>query len=186
MHTVSLEIAKELLENGWEKEAQQFYAPQSTGVGSPRDPKVFTGYKLSHKKYNIGLRENYAAPYLTEILEELPTPCDVLKMNPDGSYMDDEAKYKCRYRYIDGGNEYTIDPCEYSENPCDAAAKLWIELKKEKPLIEFKFCSMCVRCSGGLYGIVGSRDIYVCHNEECANYGVLAVSREHMKKNKKL
>jgi len=115
MHTVSLQLAKELEENGSNigDHYEWYYDEVDNSWNTGCCKAICNREKLTKQGWL------HHAPLLTEILDELPDEVSIKK----------EAKYyMCRsYKRSDKNYRYA----KKDKNLCDAAARLWIELKKE-------------------------------------------------------
>jgi len=98
---VSYKIAKLLKENGWTKKTIQKFPLETPGI-----------WEFKHFFY---------APSLEELLEELPPVSVHLNLN-------DENKDHGKWLVMEEKRSYAYKS-EFDDNPCDAAARLWIELK---------------------------------------------------------
>ncbi len=108
-HVVSLEIAKQLKDAGWQKETE-FWWDLFT-------PPELTQSKSSNKEYQI------SAPLATEILEELPREVSI-KQYPENDSV--------RYQVGHNADKMTLQTYRYNNNLCDALAEMWLYLRKEK------------------------------------------------------
>lgn len=137
-HTCSLEVSKVLADAGFNKKTEKFWVehPQ-TKVFSPKlEYSDWEWILTSHENpHNRG--ERYPACSLTELLEELPSSVTV----------DNNTYYLCMDKNDDDGyffyykgypkeewKDNVLKMGEFNGNPCDAAARLWMELKKENIL----------------------------------------------------
>lgn len=103
---VSLETARELKEAGWPQLGCYYYAVYESKKGGKVPEIVFDGPALTDFEF--------AAPTIGELLEALPW-CGLVKEGGKG------------YQATQGN--FSIS--DWSDNPADALALLWLELKKK-------------------------------------------------------
>jgi len=136
-HCVSLEIAQQLKEAGWGKETE-FWWTEGSKFGEHRIEtketldKEFQLYKYSEKtdyNYLIDGCRFYPAPLATEILEELPENISI--KNTRGGFW--RLIYGLPLQVKEGIIEQNTKIVD-GKNFCDALAKMWLYLKKEKLL----------------------------------------------------
>lgn len=122
-YTVSLEIAKQLEDNGWVKETEYHWMHNITGVEPDKVMHKFqtATWKIYRKIQNGGVIQYYSAPIAEEILEQLPFLIKDAYLEIDQNGNDEWVLY-----YEDNP---LVEKC-YSKKLSDALALLWIELKK--------------------------------------------------------
>ena len=115
-HCVSLEIAKELKEAGWNKETEFWWVP-------PCDVSIevtkICAWNLEYAEDGLNNGRGIPAPLATEILEELPISTDIhktLKGYRIARCVKDDVVFQL---------DLTLP---------NALAKMWLYLKKEKLL----------------------------------------------------
>ena len=117
-HCVSLEIAKELKEAGWNKKTEFSYCDTADKRFNENAERYWLYPKetVSARKYNSkGKDIQYPAPLATEILEELPKFMTITKL--------DDNNYSVLFLGTD---------IQFMDiNLCNALAKMWLYLKKE-------------------------------------------------------
>ena len=114
-HCVSLEIAKQLKEAGWEKETEFWWC--DFGVD---------GFKLLPRRMkpqpSMDRICSMEAPLATEILEELPREVSI-KQYPEN----DSVRYQVGHNV----DKMALQTFRYSNNLCDALGEMWLYLRKE-------------------------------------------------------
>jgi hypothetical protein len=127
-HCVSLELAKQLKEVGWGKETE-FWWNAHDRIDKESNISYQDNFILENfnKWGNIcGGYESIAAPLATEILEELPK--NITIQNTRGDYW--KLIYQSPLQVKEGLVHYETKVFE--DIFCNALAKLYIYLKKEK------------------------------------------------------
>jgi hypothetical protein len=138
---VSLELAKELKENGYPQDTVFAWSERLKGTGHTWDPYDGTGkYEvIPNTSSEHPLDHKYAAPTASEIGGQLPEYVSddwFLEMYKDRSNSKDEEWYLVRYVDNDGIGSTEIkvgfnEPCE-----ANARAKMWLYLKRNRLLKE--------------------------------------------------
>ena len=112
MKTVSLELSKQLKEAGYPQETEFCYYRNADEYHFLRNP--FEG------KMRPFPEKTYASPTADEILEQLPEYVMVHREN---------SGWYCEFKTVSGRK---TDIGFFGDTIADAAAKMWLYLKKEK------------------------------------------------------
>lgn len=118
-HCVSLELSRELKENGYPQEGEMWWMESYWGDGT-----MIRWDIVSEKDKDIG-ENSCVSPLATELLERLPVPLLVFTKMPKGKK---EIQYIITYADTFGKNPATT----IDESLPNALAKMWLYLRKEK------------------------------------------------------
>lgn len=118
-HCVSLEIAKQLKDAGWNKKTKFWWCLKG---------ELLAGYELRYFNEPKSYIEQFckdviSSPFATELLDDLPREISI-NQYPEN----DSVRYQVGYNK----DKMALQTYRYSNNLCDALAEMWIYLKKEK------------------------------------------------------
>ena len=133
-HCVSLGIARQLKEAGWEERVEFYYEENAFQLALI--PKSNARYWEKDYVYPGQLNNKwnaYPAPIATELLEELPREVSI-KQYPENDSV--------RYQVGHNADKIGLQTFKYNNNLCDALAEMWLYLK-EKGLL-------CPKSTGGI------------------------------------
>jgi len=126
-HCVSLGIAKQLKEAGWNKDAVHYWVKERGLWRLENEKHYINGCSIT--KFINDFPERCPAPLATEILEELPR-----FLGNSGLYeltITHKNYGKYCVSYYDDGNESSYSEEQFDESLPNALAKMWLYLKKE-------------------------------------------------------
>lgn len=137
MKTVSLELAKQLKEAGYPQEGYFFWWVNVTDKSQNPILAHFQGTQSNEDYLNEheDKYEFFAAPTADEILDRLPKKITVSEMDYflDVYHEEDVLdEWVVAYNYIRHNLGFKSHHREMEETIADAAAKMWLYLKKEK------------------------------------------------------
>ncbi len=122
MVTTSLELSRKLKKAGFPQKVNEFY-----WAGKVYQEEPYTLLYLEEIK-NIKDYEYIASPTADEILDLLPKNIGIYYLNT--SKLDDS--WHCTYDFVNTAKaKYERKHSEFSETLADAAALMWLFLKKE-------------------------------------------------------
>lgn len=137
--TTSLELSKQLKENGFPQESKFWYV----NTGEDQNPENYILVVDAPTSEAFSEAEMYAAPTAEEILDLLPVYAQFEKESLPfefrmhkaigGEFPDEYEIFYCRYRRIitDKEDNYQERGRCWSESLAEAAGKCWLYLKKE-------------------------------------------------------
>jgi len=136
---VSLELAKELKENGYKQAGVWWRVTYMDEVFMPsiKLKKRLTSYKINKGKIiDSGVVKYWVVPTVAELGERLPRNCESGKTAAGRTFISCARAWCCTYTKGDWGLKDAEKIPAYANTEANARAKMWLYLKKNELLKE--------------------------------------------------